>query len=103
MKIYVGIVGISGRMGNTLSELIEKDSDLELVGGVRKEGNNNIQSSISSLASRVDIIIDFSSPSALSDILKAASLYKKPLIIGTSGYSSEQLNEIKKEGQSSFK
>ena len=100
MKIHIGIVGISGRMGNTLSELIEKDSDLELVGGVRKEGNNDFQNSISSLASSVDVIIDFSSPSALSDILKADSLYKKPLIIGTTGYSSEQLNEIKKAADS---
>jgi 4-hydroxy-tetrahydrodipicolinate reductase len=100
MKISIGILGISGRMGKALSNLIVKDPILELVGGVRKEGSDDLQQSISSLASKADVIIDFSSPSALCYLLKASGLYKKPLIIGTTGYSPEQLTEIKNASKS---
>lgn len=100
MNISVGIVGISGRMGEALSELITKDPALELVGGVRKEGSKDLEKSIFSLASKSDVIIDFSFPTALKDILKASTFYKKPLIIGTTGYSQEELGEIKKASNS---
>lgn len=87
-------------MGRALSDLIIKDSTLELVGGVRNKGSDNLQQSISTLASNADVIIDFSSPCALDYLLEAAKLYKKPLIIGTTSYSPEQLTQIKNASKS---
>lgn len=100
MKTYVGIVGISGRMGKVLCDQIEKEPGMELVGGVRKDETDKLKNAISSLANKVDVIIDFSSPDALSALLEANALYKKPLVIGTTGYSNDQLNEIKRASAS---
>ncbi len=43
---------------------------------------------------RADVIIDFSSPSATLKLLHLAVENKKPLVIGTTGFSDEQISAI---------
>ena len=42
-----------------------------------------------------DIIIDFSHPNMLDKTIKYASLYKVPVLIGTTGYDEEKMAQIK--------
>ncbi len=95
--LSLGIVGISGRMGTILADEISKDKSLILIGGVRKKSfakETTFRQDILSLAEKADIIIDFSSPEALCDILNAAEKYSKPLLIGTTGFNEKQEKSI---------
>ena len=42
-----------------------------------------------------DIIIDFSHPNMLDKVIKYASFYKVPVLIGTTGYNEEKMAQIK--------
>ena len=102
MVLSLGIIGISGRMGQAVSKLISKDSSFVLIGGVRKnpkENSDSLSKDILSLAKKSDLLIDFSSPEALANVLKGAQKHKKPLLIGTTGYSKKQLSDIAKASQ----
>ncbi|NPV93120.1 MAG: 4-hydroxy-tetrahydrodipicolinate reductase [Firmicutes bacterium] len=48
------------------------------------------------LATNPQVIIDFTSPEACLKNLNTVSRYEKPIIIGTTGFSDEQLKELKK-------
>jgi 4-hydroxy-tetrahydrodipicolinate reductase len=94
MALSIGIVGISGRMGSLLSEEIVNDKSLILIGGVRKNNIPALDEDICALASKADILIDFSSPEAIFSILKAAEKYAKPLVIGTTGFNENEEKAI---------
>ena len=45
---------------------------------------------------KTDVIIDFTVPNCTLDILKIASKLKKRVVIGTTGFTRSQENQIKK-------
>ncbi len=81
------IYGIKGYMGNIIRELAEKDDYFKLVHGrdidFREESSE-----------KYDIIIDFSHPSSLDSIIKTARENSAAVLIGTTGYSNEELKKI---------
>lgn len=101
MVISLGIIGISGRMGESLTKIILEDSSLELIGGVRNGNKQDLEESIFALAQKCDVLIDFSSPDSLKNILQAADKTSKPLVIGTTGYTKNQLSEMKRQSKKS--
>ena len=74
----IGIIGSQGRMGQAIAAAIV-DAGENLAGGVDKDGD------VSTVASGADILIDFSSPSALEGNLDAAIAAGLPIVIGTTG------------------
>ena len=78
--IKVTINGASGKMGTKVSNLIKNDSSLV-------ECFDDISCS--------DLVIDFSHPSSTKKILKKCVEAKKPIIIGTTGFSNDDLKEIR--------
>ena len=78
LKIYVN--GSSGKMGQSLTNLINQSQELSLV-------TENISLS--------DAVIDFSHPDLTIEIIKDCSRNKIPLIIGTTNLNEETLVEIK--------
>jgi len=78
LKIYVN--GSSGKMGQSLTNLINQSQELSLV-------TENISLS--------DVVIDFSHPDLTIEIIKDCSRNKVPLIIGTTNLNEETLVEIK--------
>ena len=77
--IKVLINGASGKMGAKLSNLIDNDDKLvEYFNG----------------ASSADLVIDFSHPNSTKKILKKCVAAKKPIIIGTTGFSDDELRKI---------
>ena len=97
--IKVLINGCNGRMGQVLVNEIDRFSELLLVGGfdIHDEGKNTfpVYSNIEDIKEKPDVIVDFSVPVSTFNILKYAVSNKVPVVIATTGFTKEQLDEIK--------
>jgi 4-hydroxy-tetrahydrodipicolinate reductase len=71
--------GLSGKMGKTINNLILDDSGLEIVKTIRDS----------------DVVIDFSRPESTMSLIIEAKEHKKPLVIGTTGFTDIELKLIK--------
>ena len=97
--IKVLINGCNGRMGQVLVNEIDRFPELLLSSGfdVYDEGKNTfpVYSKIEDIKEKPDVIIDFSIPVSTFNILNYAVRNKVPVVIATTGFSKEQLEEIK--------
>lgn len=94
MKIF--LIGINGKMGRAICDAAEQ-SGVTVAGGidVSGEGRYKVFRSAAEVDVDFDCIIDFSRPAALGDVIALARRTKKPAVIATTGYTDEQLAEIK--------
>lgn len=76
--VNIAIIGSGGRMGRAIAQAIA-DSGSTLSGGIDRDGDP------APLAAASDVLIDFSSPSALEANLDAAVAAGKPILVGTTG------------------
>lgn len=102
MKIIVS--GCNGKMGKSVVKLVNKSSTHEIVAGIDKntesEGLFPIYHSIENLGmSSADILIDLSHPSALRSILEYCKKNSIPAVICTTGFSKDQVSEIREASQ----
>ena len=75
---------------------------MEIVAGVDiTEGTAEfpVYASITDVKETADAIIDFSSPKALDSILSYATSKNVPVVLCTTGFSAEQLDDIKKASE----
>lgn len=97
--IKVLINGCNGRMGQVLAKEIDRFPNLLLAGGfdINDNGKNTfpVYSNIDDIKERPDVIVDFSIPCATFNILKYAVKENVPIVIATTGFTKEQLDEIK--------
>ena len=90
----IGIFGAAGRMGRVIADEIV-GRGLTLTGGTDRSGAGNlldgrvIESDPAALARASDVLIDFSSPAALSANLDACIAAGKAVLIGTTGLEPE--------------
>jgi 4-hydroxy-tetrahydrodipicolinate reductase len=101
-KINLSITGCMGRMGQQLIKSLKKNKNFQLVSltenkiinkkvvGI-KPGLNNTES-----FKNTNVIIDFTVPKCTLEILKIATILKKKVVIGTTGFSKKDENLIKK-------
>jgi len=80
--------GKKGRMGQLIMENARNDSFWTEVIGIDVEDDPD------TLPQTVDVVIDFSHPSALNPLLDFCQHHQCPLVIGTTGYDEGQLNRI---------
>ena len=105
----VAICGVGGRMGVAILNIIHAKGyelacafDHEKAPSFGKPAGSLIKNEeiitpiteINDSIQDVDGIIDFSSPEASIELLKLAVQFKKPIVIGTTGFSEEQLAVI---------
>ncbi|HJJ56421.1 MAG TPA: 4-hydroxy-tetrahydrodipicolinate reductase [Methanocorpusculum sp.] len=100
--IKVMICGILGRMGAIIADIVTKNPDLDLVGGVDiRSGqlfgkpvleSSNIQTFIDTY--KPDVMIDFTIASATLINAKVAAKNNVALIIGTTGFTPDQESEL---------
>ena len=101
-KINLAISGCLGRMGQQLIKSSKKNKNFKLVSltenrSINKKFNG-IKPELNSASAfkKTDVIIDFTVPNCTLEILKIASKLRKKVVIGTTGFTRSQENQIKK-------
>ncbi len=93
------ISGACGKMGRVIARCVEAREDCTVACGVDAypNGTSNfpVTKRYDEVVEQVDVIIDFSNPAALDDLLAFATAKKIPLVAATTGYDSEQIAKIK--------
>lgn len=95
--------GCNGKMGRVITESIDARENMEIVAGVDVEPVMQsyfpVFTSISDFKGQADVIIDFSHPSALEEILAFAQQSGTPAVIATTGFSPAQIERIHQASQ----
>jgi len=84
----ITLVGAAGRMGQATKTAIGAEPGWEIAAEC-EQGD-----AISRCLADCDVVIDFSSPDATKSNCAACVEFRKPLVIGTTGHSLEQLSAI---------
>lgn len=96
--INVLMNGCNGRMGQVITGLVKEDAQLTIAAGVdtRQEIQNPypVFDSLDQCDVDVDVVIDFSTASALESVLDYCVEKQVPVILCSTGYSEEQLQKI---------
>ena len=107
----VGILGANGRMGRVLIEALESADDATLGAALVRADSSLLGMDVGELAGvgqkgvavsglsddtagKVDVMIDFTLPAALSANLAWCRRHNKPIVIGTTGLNEAQLTLI---------
>jgi 4-hydroxy-tetrahydrodipicolinate reductase len=110
--IKVIVAGAAGRMGCRLVSLIRDSTGLILVGALEGKGHPAlgedageiagsgraglpITDDLPMLMERGQVVIDFSEPEATLDHMRMAAYHRRAMIIGTTGFSPLQLDELR--------
>jgi 4-hydroxy-tetrahydrodipicolinate reductase len=110
--INVIVTGAAGRMGCRLVALIRDSTTLTLAGAIEGKGHHAIGDDAGETAGcghagiaitddlavvleRGEVIVDFSSPDSTLHHLRMAARYRRAMVVGTTGFSSIQLEEVK--------
>tara|TARA_B100001564_G_scaffold125594_1_gene104850 strand:- start:505 stop:1281 length:777 start_codon:yes stop_codon:yes gene_type:complete len=101
-KINLAITGCMGRMGQQIIKSVKRDKNFKLkaltenrkinkkINGIKIDLNDE------NTFKKVNLIIDFTVPKCTFEILRIASKLKKRVIIGTTGFTKNEENIIKK-------
>ena len=110
------VIGIAGRMGKTIAGCIEDTEGVELGGGTEQSGSPHIGKDIGDVAdignkgvavsddlaaalATCDSVIDFTTPESSMETLKVCAEKGKAVVVGTTGFSPEQRDEIEQIGK----
>lgn len=87
--------GCNGKMGQEISSLLQSDEHAKIVAGIdiyESIGNGyHVFTSFSACKLEADVIIDFSSPKKLNEMLQYAIKNNVPIVLCTTGLSEEDL------------
>ena len=96
--VNILICGIGGKMGATLVELLNGDTQAKAVCGVDVKSPENskipVYKSFKEVKEKVDVVIDFSSPAVLKDEMEWAIKNNVPVVLGSTGFTGEQLKYV---------
>ena len=106
------VSGCCGRMGSLIIEEILKDpAHFELVGGLEHDGHPHlgkplpgapkirVSKDVHRLFGEADLVIDFTTPEATLAHAEAAAVAAIGLVIGTTGFSPDQLTRLQELSQ----
>jgi len=104
--IPVSVHGAEGRMGRLVTDLVESTPDLRLSALLTQDGRGQApgrfhptlalseQSRLAEAHPSGGVIVDFSLATALDGLLTGAEAADAPLVIGTTGYSDDQVERL---------
>ena len=104
--IRVAVIGVGGRMGSLVAKLVGQTTDLRvevateqagqpLVGKVLDlPGNPTVVDGLAMDLGTVDAVVDFTVPNCTMSVLQQAQLKKCATVVGTTGFSPDQMSEI---------
>ncbi|GAH62670.1 unnamed protein product [marine sediment metagenome] len=114
--IKIVLCGGCGRMASKVAQLIYQDDKLKLTGIVESpthpdtgkdwgatagQGKTGIMvvDNLESIIQKADQIVEFTNPKVSLQHLEIAAKYKKTMIIGTTGFSGEEMEKMKSLSQ----
>ena len=114
--IKVIVAGAAGRMGCRLVSLVRDSTALTLAGALEGKGHHAlgedagetagaghadipITDDLAALMERGDVVIDFSAPEATLEHLRIVAQHRRAMVIGTTGFSASELDEVKSLGR----
>ncbi|MFA9463334.1 MAG: 4-hydroxy-tetrahydrodipicolinate reductase [Velocimicrobium sp.] len=90
--------GCNGAMGRTITNIVKEEPGVQIVAGVdintSQSNDYPVYDSICNCKIAADVIIDFASSKAISDLLSYAVNKKTPVVLCTTGLSDEQVKEV---------
>ena len=95
--------GANGKMGRVIQNVVSLRDDCEIVAGVDLNTESTsfpVYANINEITEKEDVIIDFSNPVLLDNLLAYSKANKMPLVIATTGYDDNQkaqINDASKE------
>jgi 4-hydroxy-tetrahydrodipicolinate reductase len=109
--VRIAVAGAMGRMGSRITALSREYEGIELTGVFERKGHKDIgkdiggllglgnlgltlQDGIDKVIDAADVIIDFTHSGSTLEHLRVASLKGKSMVIGTTGFSKEELKEV---------
>ena len=92
--VRVLLIGAAGRMGKTITDLANGDPKIDII------ARCDLGDPVEPAMRNCDVAIDFSHAGAITEICAAALQDRKPLVIGTTGHSTEQRGIIEEAAQS---
>lgn len=112
----IAVCGAAGRMGKRIIALAHEHPDIEICGALEAPANPvqgsdagelagigklgvPITSDVNEALKNCDLLIDFSSPAVSVANVKAAASLDKAVVVGTTGFSEEQKQEINEYAQ----
>jgi len=114
--INVIVCGGCGKMGSTVARLVHQNKDMKLVGIIESPSHPEIgkdwgiavgmgesgiivKDNLEEIIQNADQIVEFTNPQVSLKHLEIVSKHKKTMIMGTTGFSSEEIKEINKLAQ----
>jgi len=109
------VTGAAGRMGSRIINVLSSSEGIRLAAAVERKGHSLIKTDACTaaglpassvlvlisddLAGSVkagDVMIDFTNPEASMEHIKVCSEQSRPIVIGSTGFTNDQMAEIKK-------
>jgi len=107
------VCGGCGRMASKIAHLVFQDDKMELTGIIESPSHSSIRkdwgtimgignigvtvtSKLDDIIHKADQIIEFTNPEVTLQHLETAARFEKTMIIGTTGFSPEQIGKMKK-------
>lgn len=96
--IKVLMHGCNGKMGRIVTELVQKEEEMEIVAGVDAyteiPNGYPVFKEITDCNVQADVVIDFSNSKAVDALLDYCIQKELPVVLCTTGLSEEQLNKV---------
>jgi 4-hydroxy-tetrahydrodipicolinate reductase len=109
--VKIAVAGAAGRMGSRITALSQEHTGLQLAGAFERKGHKDIgkdigpivgigdtgvilAESLESIIDAIDLIISFTTVEASLEHLRHAALKGKAMVIGTTGFSKDNIREI---------
>ena len=97
--IKILINGANGKMGQEVAKHAKNAEGIDVLCGydIKDNGDNffPVYTNLDDIKELPDVVIDFSIPEASLNLLKWASKHKIPAVIATTGFTPEQMEELK--------
>ncbi len=104
-------------MGKRLVSLVQESKSLQLVGATERKGHPDLGKDAGDLAGcghldvsltddlakplpQANVVVDFTSPAASLNHLAQAVQHKRAMVIGTTGFSPDEMNQLRKHTES---
>jgi 4-hydroxy-tetrahydrodipicolinate reductase len=110
--VRAAVAGIAGRMGSRIAQLMGESDGIELVAGFEHPDHLMVGRDVAELIGgaasglvvagtiqdvldRADVVIDFTNAATSLNHMKAAADSNKPMVIGSTGFSPEQMSRAR--------